>query len=289
LQSSAVISQISGSLATAQNQNTLALANFNIEFSLIKVSAAEEYQALGTALSQHRRKNAEEGPLHRTARKLGALFEQIIPEISHLSEAYGKRVSEIVEHSNAEAKVFPTNHLHLSLLTGVEVEIYYGPFASHIGLDGTSIYAAATSGSKVIALHLLACMLARAWSGPEATAIWVELVASRKFDIEKNSDPSQLHGLVARTIAQKEISRSELATWDASARAWLRSADEVKRFEQTQLRLIIKDSGLSVSTSKVPYKSVIETWTMAMSSLQKLILGIPQNISKASVLLGSLS
>jgi hypothetical protein len=103
----ASISQISGSLAAAQNQTTLALANFNIDFSLIKVSAAEEYQVLGTALSQRRRENAEEGPLHRTARKLGALFEQVIPDISGLSEAYGKRVSEIVEHSNANHKVLP--------------------------------------------------------------------------------------------------------------------------------------------------------------------------------------
>jgi hypothetical protein len=102
----AALSQIQASLVSAQNQNTLALANFNLDFSLVKVSAAEEYQGLGTALSQRRRENAEEGPLHRTARKLGALFEQVIPQIYELSEAYGRRVSEIVEHSNAESKVF---------------------------------------------------------------------------------------------------------------------------------------------------------------------------------------
>lgn len=101
----ASISQISGSLVAAQNQNTLALANFNIDFSLIKVSASEEYQVLGTTLSQRRRENAEEGPLHRTARKLGALFEEVIPQISELSSAYGKRVTEIVEHSNSKVNV----------------------------------------------------------------------------------------------------------------------------------------------------------------------------------------
>jgi hypothetical protein len=72
-----------------------------------------------------------------------------------------------------------------------------------MGLDGTSIYAAATSGSKVIALHLLACMLARAWPGPEATAIWVELVASRKSELETTSDPSQLHGLIAHNSSAR--------------------------------------------------------------------------------------
>jgi hypothetical protein len=165
----------------------------------------------------------------------------------------------------------------------------YGPFQRHVGLDATSIYAAATSGSKVIALHLLVCMLARSWSGPEAIAIWVELVEERKKEIEAESNPNELHGMLARATAQQEISRAHLAAWDASARAWLRSADEVKRFEQTQLRLIIKDSGLPVSTSGTTYSSVVEAWTVAMTSLQKLILGIPQNISKGSVLVGLLS
>ncbi len=63
-----------------------------------------------------------------------------------------------------------------------------GPFTSHVGPDGSSIYAAATSGSSALATHLLACMLARSWSGPEAIAIWVELVAERKKDIIANTD-----------------------------------------------------------------------------------------------------
>ena len=132
-------------------------------------------------------------------------------------------------------------------------------------------------------------MLARSWSVPEAIAIWVELVEERKKEIETKSDPNELHGLLARATAQQEISRADLAAWDASARAWLKSADEVKRFEQTQLRLIIQDSGLPVSTSGLMYSNVIEAWTTAMTSLQKLILGIPQNISKGSILLGLLS
>jgi hypothetical protein len=132
-------------------------------------------------------------------------------------------------------------------------------------------------------------MLARSWSGPEAIAIWVELVEERKKEIKAKSDPNELHGLLAHATAQQEISRAHLAAWDASARAWLRSADEVKRFEQTQLHLIMKDSGLPVSTSATTYSSVIEAWTIAMASLQKLILGIPQNISKGSILLGLLS
>lgn len=98
-------------------------------------------------------------------------------------------------------------------------------------MDGTSIYAAATSGSSAIAIHLLACMLARSWPAPVATSIWVELVAERKRELEKNIDDSQLQGILARAAAQQEISRDQLVVWDASARAWLRTADEVKAFE----------------------------------------------------------
>jgi len=156
-------------------------------------------------------------------------------------------------------------------------------------VDGTSIYAAATSGSSAIAIHLLACMLARSWPAPVATSIWVELVAERKRELENSIDDSQLQGILARAAAQQKISRDQLAAWDASARAWLRTADEVKAFEQTQLRLIIKDSGLSLNTSGNTYNSVLEAWVMAMTSLQRLILGSPHNISKASVLLGLLS
>lgn len=129
-------------------------------------------------------------------------------------------------------------------------------------------------------------MLARSWSGAEATALWVELVAERKRDIEQNVDPTQIQGMAARIAAQQDISRSDLAKWDASARAWLLSADDVKVWEKTQLRLITKDCGMFVAHHGSTYASVIDVWTLAMTSLQKLILGMPQRISKAALLLG---
>ena len=132
-------------------------------------------------------------------------------------------------------------------------------------------------------------MLARAWPASVATSIWVELVAERRKEIERNIDESQMRGLVERAAVEQEIGRSQLAAWDASARAWLRTADEMKKFEQTQLNLIIKDSGLSLNTSGTTYSVVKDAWITAMTSLQKLILGIPHNISKAAVLLGIMS
>jgi hypothetical protein len=52
-------------------------------------------------------------------------------------------------------------------------------------MDGTSVWAAATSGKSAIAVHLLACMSARAWSGPQATSIWVEFVEARRQELRK--------------------------------------------------------------------------------------------------------
>jgi hypothetical protein len=106
------IAQIANSLVSGTNQNTLALANINLDFSLIRVSPPKEYEGLATALSRHRRENAEEGQLHRTARRLGALFEPIIPPIPELTEAYGRRVSEIVESKAFTLKVVD-HHLHI--------------------------------------------------------------------------------------------------------------------------------------------------------------------------------
>ena len=258
-----------------------------------------EYRGLRNALSRRRVGNAEQGPVHRTARRLGALFESIIPSIKTLAEAYGRRASEIAGAGKSNRKVYhpnptsnirrfprwPTNTRH-EYLTQSRGSSKDGPFAGHVGFDGTSIYAAATSGSSAIAVHLLACVLARTWSGPEAIAIWVEIVKERKKDIEENTDPSQLQSLPARVAAQQNISRLDLAAWDASARAWLLSADEVQKFNWTQLRLIIKDSGLLVSSIGTTYKSVIDVWTTAMKTLQDLIIGKPQRISKGALLVG---
>ena len=129
-------------------------------------------------------------------------------------------------------------------------------------------------------------MLARTWSGPEATAIWVELVESRRRDIQDYQDPNQISGMAARVAAEQSISRAELARWDSSARAWLLCADEVEKVNLTQLRLITRDCGMHVSSVGSTYKSVVEVWKVAMKTVQDLISGMPQRISKGAVLVG---
>lgn len=137
-----------------------------------------------------------------------------------------------------------------------------------------------------MAVNLLACLLARAFSPSEATAIWVELVTQRKRDIEEISDDSQFQSLAATMACRQDLSRTELAKWDASARAWLLSADEVKKLEATQFKLIVKDLGMFASSVGGTYASILDVWTTSMRSLQDLINGMPQKITKGALLLG---
>lgn len=99
------VGRLAVSAVSATNENDLALANFDVDFALIKVEAPKEYHGLGAVLSHRRLENAEQGPLHRTARRLGALFEHLVPPIQILVEAYGKRVSEISASGKLNRKV----------------------------------------------------------------------------------------------------------------------------------------------------------------------------------------
>ena len=262
----APLGRLTAALGVAHNENTLALANINFDFSLIRVEAPPEFQLLGANLSDRRRQEAETGTPHRTARKLGALFEGVLPRTPELARAYGQRVSEISQ-----------SHRHNPRGNGSD-----GPFAAHIGADGTAIWAAATSGASAIPILMLACMLARIWSGPEATSLWVELVARRRHEIETTCTDNE----ASLFAAQQDISRSQLADWDASARAWLRTADEARTLQQTQLMLVINNLQLPVSNNMSVYQSVIESSRFALLSMEKLLKGQPQRVQSGAFLLG---
>lgn len=97
--------QFEASAISAKNENNISLVHSSVDFALVRVEVPKEFEGLGKALSQHRRKNAESGPQHRTARRLGALFELVIPNIEVLAAAYGERVSEIATSSQFDLKV----------------------------------------------------------------------------------------------------------------------------------------------------------------------------------------
>ena len=268
------IGKVTGSALTLHNENSLSLANFNVDFTLLKVEAPPEFMDVGAAISPARKAEAEEGPLHQTARKLGALFEAILPPVPELLKAYGKRVSEILKSTQINPRASPRG----------------GIFGDQIGADAASVWAAATSGGGAILVHLLACMLARMWTGPgEAIAVWDELVHKRKQEIcsERQNGIQSLQGDASFLAGQQTISRSSLANWDASARAWLQSADQGKLREQKQLMLILDNINLPVNGDEHDiYTSVIGAWCAALKAMDNLIRGVPQQIQSGAALLG---
>lgn len=227
-----LIGKFTASTAAFSNENSLALANLNLDFSIVKLEAPREFDRLALTISQRRKSEAEGGALHRTARRLGALFERSLPTTQSLFRAYGNRVTEI----SAEPVVNPRPS---------ENNI----FASHMGLDAASIWAAATSGAGAIAVHMLACMLARIFTVSEATSVWVEIVEKQKEHIFEERDRdlfSERHDSLIMA-AKQEISRTDLANWDASARAWLQGADQAKARQHKQMMLILNNARIMVN------------------------------------------
>ncbi|KAF9878417.1 hypothetical protein CkaCkLH20_03909 [Colletotrichum karsti] len=263
------ISKLNAALVSVPQELTVAAANFNLDFSLMKVEAPKEFLGVGDSLSAHRRGEAEEGQSHITARKLGALFESLVPPVPHLYRAYGKRASEISSRSKSKWS------------DGFESKL----FAPQAGPDGTSIWAAATSGRGAIAVHLLACMLARIWKSHEAISLWVELVERRKQEVLDKYDSTNATEIASLMASKQTFSRQQLSTWDASARSWLQTADADRKLQQTQLMLIISNVRLPVNSKKDPYESVVDAWTSGMVAMDRLAQGIPQRVQDGTILL----
>jgi hypothetical protein len=264
----ASVGKFMSSLTSVSNEVTIAVAQFNMDFTLMKVEAPHEYQGLGSALSPSRREQAETGLPHTTARKLGALFEHIIPDTPRLYAAYGQRASDIAKSDSAHATISRS-----------------GPFSAHEGLDGTSLWAAATSGKRAIAMHLLGCMLSKIWKGPEAISVWVELVVRRKNEIMAGFDEGSMQSTANLMAARQEITRANLAAWDASARAWLQTADERNQLRQTQLRLVLDNISIPVNSQQDLYQSVLKAWTNALVMVESLVAGMSQSVNDGGVLL----
>ncbi|KAH7327499.1 hypothetical protein BKA65DRAFT_68138 [Rhexocercosporidium sp. MPI-PUGE-AT-0058] len=268
---SSIVGKLTAAVAAVQNENQLSLANLNFDFTLVRYEAPKEFSGVGAIISPQRRANAEEGAMHRTARKLGALFEGRLPPTSALFKAYGTRVSEISKDS-ASGHVVPEK---------------IGIFGRQLGADCSSIWAAVTSGSEAIAVHLLACMLARTFTGPEATSVWVELVEKQKLLIAREAEDSMYAQKLSSSVlaAQQDISRTDLGNWDSSARAWLQIADQVKERQQKQLMLIVNNTSLPIRSSSIVFDSVMSAWKTALAAMDNLVKGIPQQVQDGAALL----
>ncbi|KAK4059674.1 hypothetical protein Trihar35433_10721 [Trichoderma harzianum] len=259
------ISKISAAIASATQETTFALANINFDFSICKFEAPKEYLGVGQHLSERRRSAAEDGDEHIFARKLGALFSHVLPSTPQLVTAYGTRSSQIIEASSKKG-------------------LNNGPFQDWVGPDGTSIWAAATSGPGAIAVHLLACMLARIWPAREEVAIWEEIIAGRKAELSlvDQTDPLWVSASLAARI---EISYQQISSWDASARSWLQVADTAKLRQQRQLELLASNLTIPVNQKPSAYSSVLEAWTTGLRFMENLVSGLPQSVQTGAEVL----
>ncbi|KAK0616556.1 hypothetical protein B0T14DRAFT_523374 [Immersiella caudata] len=270
------IGRLQAALANATNEVTVAAANINFDFCLVKYDAPKEYHPIGALLSMRRKEDAESGKSHVTARRLAALFQNICPDTPNLIAAYGQRVSEI---SKAATNDGQASHFANSM------------FSQFAGIDATSIWAAATSSDTAaggaLHVHLLASMLAKMWTPPEAVSIWDELVKERRRVVADQLERGEsLPFSLATAAAQQDIPRAQLAEWDASARAWLQTADSHMTKQQTQLRLILRNIEMPVDRTATLYSSVLEAWVTALTVMERLVSGIPQEVQNGAALLG---
>ncbi|KAI0864391.1 hypothetical protein F4860DRAFT_529040 [Xylaria cubensis] len=264
--------RLQASLAQATQDFTIAAANFNFDFTLVKVEAPPEYRDIATALSPSRVHEAETGRLHATARRLGALFEGVCPKTPNLIKAYGLRASEISQEvAKATRQTRDENWIRMQ----------YG------GIDATSIWAAATSSKAALPVHLLACIIARMWQPAEATSLWTEVIAERKREILVGVEQGDWFHPGISSAVQQEITREQLSKWDSSTRAWLQSADSVRQKQFKQFLLIAQNVNVAIhDQSKSLYSNILHVWRNALSTMESLILGRPHVVRDAPVLLG---
>jgi hypothetical protein len=121
-------------------------------------------------------------------------------------------------------------------------------------------------------------MLARMWNAPEAIAVWDELVTKRKEEISEEVEravfPSKFDADLCASA--QELTRNELALWDASARSWIESADKAKARERKQLILMLDNINVPVNSEQSVYSSVTVAWSTALVAMDCLVRGMPQ-------------
>ncbi|KAI1754916.1 hypothetical protein F4782DRAFT_528266 [Xylaria castorea] len=261
--------KLQASATSISNENTAALININLDFSLFRCVTKPEFLPIGSSLTSKRREEAENGPIHRTACTLGFLFSDALPDVPTLFKAYGRRVSEIIAQPNINPQGTASD----------------GPFQSFVGADCTSIWAAATSSDASIAVHLLACLLACAFDSKTATSIWFEIVQERKQQVDKLLKDNKMIHPYTIMASRQVITRPDLAAWDTSARAWLRRADESKSWEKHQFAIIVGNINLPYTSPGTTYSKVMTTWTKSMKVLNNLLDNIPQQASDRAILL----
>lgn len=262
------IGNVSASLISAKNENTAALVNINLDVSLWRTTPPAEFLPVGSALAAWRKTEAEDGELHKTACRLGFLFNELVPETPNLLRCYGTRVSEIMTSPNINPRGTPED----------------GPFRDFIGADGTGVWAAATSIPASLSAFLLACILARAWDANRATSIWAELIHERVAHVKAQLNMGKLVNPHTEMASRQNISRADLAKWDASARAWLRRADQSMLSHHDQFKLVMRNVKTPFLEPGTTFEKVTSGWIQSMKVVEGLLRNIPQEVPDRAVL-----
>ena len=128
-------------------------------------------------------------------------------------------------------------------------------------------------------------MLARQFDDSKiGTAIWVELVLKRQREIEEAVKNNHVVSPFTEIAARQEISREELAAFDASARSWLASSDEAKLSCQKRMMLIVQNLKVVINGGPSTYAEVVEAWKQALLGFEDLLAGLPQQVSNGAIL-----
>lgn len=194
--------------------------------------------------------------------EITALFEDMCPETPNFLSAYKQRDSEISRL--VEPEFF--YGYNLSLRTAlVEATNANSPFSSH--------YRVAAH------LHLLACIIALGSDAEEATSTWGTIVALRTS---------------GHAALRRGITRSQLAMWDSSARAWIETGNRCMSKEKSQLESLLQHAELApwktfpiivesyTATQRV--STLINAWLSALTIMENLTSGQPQEVQDEEVL-----
>jgi hypothetical protein len=128
-------------------------------------------------------------------------------------------------------------------------------------------------------------LLARAWDAKTATAIWVEIVAARRKEIEDGIRDNHNVSASALVGAHQDITRRDLSLWDSSAIAWLRTADRATQWSQCQLKIIVKNISTPIAGGPSTFDKVISFWKRSILAVEQLLSGKPQDIMDGTAFL----
>lgn len=113
----------------------------------------------------------------------------------------------------------------------------------------------------------------------------MELVAERKNRIQAKAATAEYFDLSETLSTKLELDQGQLANWDASARSWIRAANDspVVSGRQKTVRSILDHINTTVPNKQDLYTSVTEAWRLCLETMEKIITGSSYSIEDGSV------